>query len=200
MNDKEKQNVDESIDEMMAEELDKEEAPCPASEEVTDCECDKEDNLSLEQKDEVDWQDKYIRLHAEWDNYRKRMEEQRAQERILATEKLMSDLLPLFDDFIRCLDFVDDGQVNGLSDGIKAIFTKFNDCLTKHGLEVIDPINEQFDPLECSAVGTKENKDVYDETVLEVYQKGYRLGIKVLRPAMVVISSGGKKRSEDSED
>ena len=71
--------------------------------------------------------------------------------------------------------------------------------LEKQGVEVIDPAGEAFNPMDHQAVGRVENPDVYDETVADVYQKGYRLGGKVVRPAMVTVSYGGAKRPAEPE-
>ena len=153
-----------------------------------------------EPKEEIDWQDKFVRLHAEWDNYRKRMDEQRADERARATERLMSDLLVCVDDMSRTIDYATEHGEGDLIDGVVAVNNKFRDVLEKHGLVEIDPAGQAFDPLIAQAVGTVEDASVFDETVKDVYQKGYRLGIKVLRPAMVTITSGGEKRPVESDD
>ena len=70
--------------------------------------------------------------------------------------------------------------------------------LSKEGVEPIDPAGEPFDPLEHQAVGRREDKDAYDETVDQVYQKGYRMGKKVIRTAMVTVTYGGPKRPADA--
>ena len=158
-----------------------------------------EESVEEPQKEEVDWQDKYLRLHADWENYRKRMDEQRADERVRATENLMKELLPLIDDMHHALDYAEKNGDGELKEGFSAIETKFLASLEKHGLQVIDPAGEPFDPIMHQAVSTVEDAESYDETVKDVFQKGYKLGIKVLRPAMVTISTGGEKRPAESE-
>ena len=150
----------------------------------------------------ADWQDKYVRLHAEWDTYRRRMGEQRVVEEARATEKLMESLLPVLDDFVRTVDYAEQNGETGLLGGVKAVQTKLVDTLAKGGLQVIDPAGEAFDALACQAVGTVDDPSVPDETVSQVYQLGYRMGDKVLRPAMVTITTGGPKREkpEDTEE
>lgn len=144
--------------------------------------------------------DKYLRLQAEWDNYRKRTAEEAGEMRVRAAEKLMGDLLPVMDDFERAIAHAEANGDAGLLDGVKAISTKLSESLGKHGLETIDPAGEAFDALEHQAVGQVEDASVPDETVAQVYQKGYRLGKKVIRPAMVTISTGGPKREVESDD
>ncbi len=149
--------------------------------------------------DETDWKDKYLRLHADWDNYRRRMDEQRADERVRATENLMRDLIPLIDDMKHALDWAQKNGAAELSEGFTAIDTKYRAALEKHGLQEIDPAGEPFDPLVHQAVSTVPDDSVYDETVRDVYQKGYKLGVKVIRPAMVTITTGGEKRPSETE-
>lgn len=142
----------------------------------------------------ADWQDKYMRLHAEWDTYRRRTNEQRAAEKVLAAEKLVSNLIPVLDDFDRTIDYANNNGEAGLLGGVKAVQSKLIDVLKRDGVEVIDPAGQAFDALEAQAVATVDDPSVPDETVAQVYQKGYRLGVKVLRPAMVTIAVGGPKR------
>ena len=130
-----------------------------------------------------DWQDKYLRLHAEWDTYRRRTTEQREVEKARATEKLVTSLLPVIDDFERTIDYATKNGEGGLFDGVKAVHAKLVDVLKKDGVEVIDPAGEAFDALEAQAVATVDDASVPDETVSEVYQRGYKMGTKVLRPA-----------------
>lgn len=146
------------------------------------------------QAEAKEWQDKYLRLHAEWDTYRRRTAEQREAERVRAGEKLVESLLPVIDDFERTIDYAESNGEAGLMDGVKAVRSKFVGVLTSGGVEVIDPVGEAFDALECQAVATVDDASVPDETVSQVYQKGYKMGAKVLRPAMVTVTTGGPKR------
>lgn len=153
------------------------------------------------QAEAKDWQDKYLRLHAEWDTYRRRTAEQREQERLRAGEKLVEKLLPVIDDFERTIDYAEKNGEAGLIDGVKAVHSKFVNVLETGGVQVIDPAGQAFDALECQAVATVDDASVPDETVHEVYQKGYKMGTKVLRAAMVTVTTGGPKRPKpESED
>ena len=145
----------------------------------------------------TEWQDRYMRLHAEWDTYRRRTSEQRAEEKARATEKLVEDLLPVLDDFERSVDYAEKNGETGLLEGVRAVQTKLLSVLTKSGVEIIDPAGEPFDALAEQAVGTVPDEEAYDETVRDVYQKGYRMGKKVLRPAMVTITTGGPARPKE---
>lgn len=158
------------------------------------------EELAAAKVEAADWQDKYVRLHAEWDTYRRRMTEQREAEKVRATEKLMESLIPVLDDFARTVDYAETNGETGLLGGVKAVQAKLSDTLAKGGLVVISPAGEAFDALECQAVGTVDDPSVPDETVAQVYQPGYKMGTKVIRPAMVTITTGGPKREKPEEE
>lgn len=153
-----------------------------------------EEMLAKAQEEISEWQGKYMRLHAEWDTYRRRTAEQRSEERIAATQKLVENILPILDDFERTIDYAVKNGEGSLLDGVRAVKTKLEDALEKEGVETINPQGEAFDALECQAVNTVDDKKIPEETVTEVFQKGYKMGRKVLRPAMVTVSMGGPKR------
>lgn len=148
--------------------------------------------------------DRLARLQADWDNYRNRTERERVVERERACEGLVKDLLPAIDDLERAVEHaktVSDGNdvAKQLVNGVSAVHAKVVSVLEKQGVEVIDPAGQPFDPQDHQAVGRVENPDVYDETVADVYQKGYRLGGKVVRPAMVTVAYGGAKRPAEDK-
>ena len=157
-------------------------------------------DLEAARKDAATWQDKFVRLHAEWDTYRRRMNEQREEEKLLACEKLVKSLLPLLDDFDRTISYAQEHGEAGLLEGVCAVNTKLLDTLSKSGLETIDPQGRAFDALECQAVATVDDPEQPDETVAAVFQKGYRMGSKVLRAAMVSVTTGGPKRPSNEEE
>lgn len=150
--------------------------------------------------------DRLSRLQADWENYRRRTERDRVTERERACEGLVKDLLPAIDDLERAIQHAQASAEGNevaqqLVDGVSAVHEKVVSVLEKQGVEVIDPAGQPFDPMDHQAVGRVENADEYDETVADVYQKGYRMGGKVVRPAMVTVTYGGAKRpAEPAED
>lgn len=157
------------------------------------------------QQEVTDLRDRYARLQAEWDNYRKRTEANRAQERIRASEKLVTDLLPVLDDLERAIAHArESGDGGSLTDGVEAIQGKLLQILGKHKVQQVPAKGEPFDAMKHQAVGVQEDASVPEETVVEVYQQGYSMGERVLRPAMVVTSTGGPARTagepEDDDD
>ncbi|WP_293824273.1 nucleotide exchange factor GrpE [uncultured Parolsenella sp.] len=149
--------------------------------------------------------DRLSRLQADWENYRRRTERDRVTERERACEGLVKDLLPAIDDLERAISHAQataEGNevAQQLADGVSAVHEKVVSVLEKQGVEVIDPAGQPFDPQDHQAVGRVENADEYDETVADVYQKGYRLGGKVVRPAMVTVTYGGAKRPAEAPE
>ena len=147
--------------------------------------------------------DRLARLQADWENFRRRTRQEREQERERAAEKLVVNLLPVLDDMERAIDHAraTEGASTELlqfADGVQQVHDKMVTILSKEGVEIIEAKGQPFEPLSHQAVGREENKDVYDETVAQVYQQGYRMGGKVIRPAMVTVTFGGPKRPADS--
>lgn len=160
------------------------------------------EQLEKLQAEVKEWKDNYLRLHAEWDTYRRRSAEQREAEKATASEGLVTDILPVLDDFERSINFAEENGEKGLLDGVKAVHSKLVATLEKNGTEVINPEEgEVFDALQHQAVATVENKQMFDESIAGVMQKGYKMGNKVIRPAMVSVTTGGEKRpSEEPEE
>lgn len=164
-----------------------------------DAEEAEDDELAAAQAKATEMQDRYLRLQAEWDNYRKRTAAERDSERIRANEKLVTDLIPVIDDLERAVDHAKQtGEGGSLTEGVEAVLTKFLQILEKSKVTQVAAEGEPFDPMKHQAVGTQEDDSVPEETVVTVYQKGYQMGDRVLRPAMVVTSTGGPAREADA--
>lgn len=186
----------EVVDAEIVEEAD---SPEPSGDETSE-EASAEAAVAKAKEEAAEWQGKYLRLHAEWDTYRRRMKEQREEESRRATEKLVEDIIPVLDDFERSINYANENGEEGLLGGVTAVYAKLNEVLVKEGVEVIDPVGQPYEALEAQAVATVDNPNVPDETVEQVYQKGYRMGNKVIRPAMVTVAVGGPKRETDEEE
>lgn len=186
----------EVVDAEIVEEAD---SPEPSGDEASE-EASAEAAVAKAKEEAAEWQGKYLRLHAEWDTYRRRMKEQREEESRRATEKLVEDIIPVLDDFERSINYANENGEEGLLGGVTAVYAKLNEALVKEGVEIIDPVGQPYEALEAQAVATVDNPNVPDETVEQVYQKGYRMGNKVIRPAMVTVAVGGPKRETDEEE
>ena len=186
----------EVVDAEIVEEAD---SPEPSGDEASE-EASAEAAVAKAKEEAAEWQGKYLRLHAEWDTYRRRMKEQREEESRRATEKLVEDIIPVLDDFERSINYANENGEEGLLGGVTAVYAKLNEVLVKEVVEIIDPVGQPYEALEAQAVATVDNPNGPDETVEQVYQKGYRMGNKVIRPAMVTVAVGGPKRETDEEE
>ena len=160
------------------------------------------DQIESAKQQAAEANDRFLRLQADWDNYRRRTAQERLDERQRATEKLVVDLLPVIDDLERAIEHADnltDPAAKQFVEGVSAVCNKLVGVLNKEGVEVVNPVGEAFDPLSHQAVSQIEDTQAYDETVAQVYQKGYRMGGKDIRTAMVVVTHGGPKRPVESE-
>jgi molecular chaperone GrpE len=164
-----------------------------------------EEELETAKKEAADAKDRVARLQADWDNYRRRTAQERVAERARATEGLVEDLLPVIDDLEHAIAHIkqtDAGheRQTDIAEGVEAVYNKLLETLARQGVEQIDPKDQAFDPAEAQAVSVVPFDEVYDETVMEVFRKGYRMGGRVVRPAMVVVSTGGPKRPVEEKD
>ncbi len=138
-----------------------------------------------------------MRVQAEFENYRKRVARDQADLVARASERVVAALLPVLDNLERAIDHVTaGGDTSQLLTGVEMVHQQMLDVLAKEGLEVIDPFGEPFDPTRHQAVAQRADEEVDEGTIVEVFQKGYVLGGKVLRPAMVVVSARGTTGEE----
>lgn len=145
--------------------------------------------LLKKQIDEM--RDTNLRLHAEFDNYRKRTIREKIELSKTASEEVIVDLLPVLDDFERALQTCDDAKVEAaFSDGIKLIYNKLVKSLTSKGLEEIQAAGQTFDTDFHEAISHLPGQDEnMKNNIVDVVQKGYKLHGKVIRFAKVVVGS-----------
>lgn len=134
------------------------------------------------------------RAAADFQNYKRRVEDERSETARLASAALIINLLPLLDDLERALKNVD-AHLAGLTwvDGIRLIHRKFQAVLDMSGLQEIEADGQSFDPSQHEAVSQGPGPE---NRVIAVVQKGYRLGDRVIRPAMVVVGDGSASSEE----
>lgn len=131
--------------------------------------------------------DKYLRLMAEYDNFRKRSAKERLEITDSAKGDAISEILPVFDNFERALGT--ETQDAAYKQGVEMIFKQFGEALKKLGVEIIDPTGQVFDPNIANAVNQIEDPELGENVVAQVFQKGYKIGGKVIRYAMVVVAN-----------
>ncbi len=133
--------------------------------------------------------DRLLRLQADFDNYRKRNAKEREEVYSYALEDVMVQLLPVIDNFERALDSFKAGDLDEkYVEGLEMVYKNFIETLNKNGLAEIKAINCTFDPNFHHAVMQTEAEDGDENLVKEVFQKGYTLNSKVIRPSMVKVA------------
>lgn len=153
----------------------------------------------------ADLTDRLLRAHAEMDNMRKRAEREREETAKYAISKFARDVVTVADNFERAIQAVpagaaeQDGALKGLLDGVSMTEREFLNVLEKNGVRRIVPKGEAFNPHLHQAMMEAQNPDVPPGTIIEVYQAGYVIEDRVLRPAMVVVATGGAKAAAAGE-
>ena len=166
-----------------------------------------EKNLK-ETKDELDkHKDKFVRLQAETDNFRKRLSREKEEFSQYANERLFKALIPIFDNFERALE-APSSDVKSLKEGLDMILEQFSSFLEKEKVEPIKAIGEKFDPTFHEALTSEESADHEEGIIISQFVQGYTINGRVLRPSQVVISKkpspeskeGSKHESEEESD
>lgn len=141
---------------------------------------------ALNQKNEA-----LLRTVAEYQNYRKRVEKEKQDLIKYANEKIMKDLIGVNDNFERAIGAIDreNQEIAGVISGIEMIKKNFDDILERYGVKEIEAEGHEFNPEHHHAVMTEDREGAPGNTVLEVFQKGYTLHERVIRPAMVKVSN-----------
>ncbi|MFP4013163.1 MAG: nucleotide exchange factor GrpE [Chitinispirillaceae bacterium] len=149
-----------------------------------------------EQLEEV--RDRHLRLMAEFDNYKRRTG--RDFERLIesANEKLMLEFIDVRENFDRALKAGESGgEFQSFFDGMKLIYSKFNDILSKNGLEAFAEPGESFDPQIHDALMKSPHEEIPEDHIAQVFEKGYRLKNKVIKHARVIVSSGAPEKKNN---
>ncbi|QAV27278.1 nucleotide exchange factor GrpE [Neobacillus thermocopriae] len=134
-------------------------------------------------------ENRFLRLHADFDNYRRRVRlDMEAVEKYRA-QSLVSDLLPILDNFERALQVqVEDEKAKSLLQGMEMVYRSLIEALKKEGVEAIESVGKPFDPHVHQAVMQVDDQNYEPNTVVEEFQKGYKLKDRVIRPAMVKVN------------
>jgi molecular chaperone GrpE len=141
-----------------------------------------------ETKDELDEQkDKFIRLQAETDNFRKRLSREKEEFSQYANERLFKGLIPIFDNFERALEDPSN-EIKSLKEGLDMTLKQFSTFLEKENVEPIKAIGEKFNPELHEVLTSEESNDHEEDTIISQFVKGYKINNRVLRPSQVIIA------------
>lgn len=138
--------------------------------------------------------DQMVRALAEAQNARRRAEKDVTNARLFALENFSRDLLPVIDNLERAMENAnpEDAGLQAMTEGVELTLKSFHDVLKRYHVEQVNPLSEPFDPDLHQAISMIENPEVEPNTVLAVVQKGYTLNGRLVRPAMVMVSSQAK--------
>jgi molecular chaperone GrpE len=131
--------------------------------------------------------DSYLRLAADFDNYRKRVAREQVELTRRANERILNELLPVLDDLERALEAAAEHEEAKLEEGVRLVHRSLLGLVERHGLSEIET-EGAFDPHVHEALLAQPGEGAEEGSVLQVLQKGYRLGDKVLRPARVIVA------------
>ena len=145
------------------------------------------DQVADLQRERDDYQDRWMRKSAEFDNYRKRIERERREHADQKVVDLLLELLLVVDDFDRALT-VEAADVPSYRKGVELIHTKLQDLLRKHNVKPIDSIGADFDPNLHQAVAHEVSPEHREGEVIGELRRGYMMGDRLLRPAMVRVA------------
>lgn len=144
--------------------------------------------------------DKYVRLHAEFANYKKRVQKDKEEILQYGNENLLSELLPVIDHLEMALQHASNDVSSGLVQGVEITLRELRRTLEKFGLTAVEAMGKPFDPAVHHAMTQVERDDIDEMTVVEEFRKGYRVKDKVLRPSLVSVSKKTGSTEEHEED
>ncbi len=146
--------------------------------------------LDATERDCADAKDRYLRLYAEFENYKKRAQRDQMDYTKFATEKVLKELLPVVDNLERAVVHARQANADALIvDGLTLILRQFMDALQKSGCEPIEAMGKPFDPAIHQALAQVESSQYEADTVVEEAQRGYLLHGRILRPSLVTVST-----------
>ena len=144
------------------------------------------DSIEKMRKEHDELQDKYLRVCAEYDNFRKRTQKERDGIFTDAYSDALKEILPIFDNLERAALYTEPDK---LTEGLSLIWKSAKDTLTKLGVEEFGAVGEKFDPTIHNAVMHIDDESVGEDEIIEVFQKGYKRGEKIIRHAMVKVAN-----------
>ena len=166
----------------MADDIKDQEAAAAAEQDTSDA-----SPLETLQREKNALQDRLLRTAAEFDNYRKRVERDRREQAEAMTADALMDLLPIIDDLERALKAADNPG-DPFRKGVELIHKQMTDLLRKRGVKTVDAVGADFDPRYHQAVVQELSPDHREGEVIEEFARGYMLGDRLLRPAMVKVA------------
>ena len=146
--------------------------------------------LAQTQKEAKDMFDRLARVSADFENYKKRVGREKDDAIKFGNEKAFKEILPVVDNLRRALQSAPAGEAGVVVEGVKLVSKQLEDALARFGVMGFDSLGTPFDPARHEAVGSRAHESIPAQHVAEEYQRGYQLHDRLLRPALVIVSSG----------
>ncbi|HIJ59120.1 MAG TPA: nucleotide exchange factor GrpE [Nitrospirae bacterium] len=161
------------------------------NENIENIENDTTDLIEKLKQENEDYKNKYLRLYAEFDNYKRKILKDKEEIIKYSNESILNELLPILDSLEMAIKHGSSStteNLESLKKGVENTFRELQRTLEKFGVTYIDAQGKEFNPAFHHAISQVDKDDVEDNTVIEEFRKGYMLRDKVLRPALVVVS------------
>jgi molecular chaperone GrpE len=165
---------------------------------VTDEHVQQEETEQVEEQQQPEQDDRLLRLAADFENYKKRAARERQEYVRLANERLIAELIPILDDLERALSAAEQHEEGQLEEGVRLVHRSLAGLLERHGVKPIET-DGQFDPHVHEAL-LSQPSEAEEGSVIDVVQKGYKLGERVVRPARVVVAAAPPAQEEPEAD
>lgn len=199
---KEKELVNEENKEQVDEEKSVEEQEEERTVEISEKELNElKEALRAKEQEVAEYKDRVLRLAAEMENLRKRLDKEKLEHVKFANENLIRQLLPVIDNLERTIEHAKQSEnMEGLIEGVEMTLKGFLEVLEQFGCKIIEAEGETFDPMYHEAIQKQESEEVPENKVICQYQKGYMMNDRLLRPAKVIVSCGkAEKKEEESK-
>jgi len=197
MKKKAKNSKEEDKSSIVKDELDaaKEAVSEPETEEAADELAELQERVTKLEKEKNELADQALRTHAEMENFKKRLTREKEDFAKYSNEKAVKEILPVIDNLERAVDHAKEaGETGVLIEGVEMTLDLFQKALERLGVSAVEAVGEIFNPERHEAVQQIESADHEPNIVISEFQKGYMLNERLIRPAMVVVSSQSPKK------
>ena len=169
----------------------------PETEEAIDELAELQKKVDELEKEKSELKDQSLRIHAETENFKKRLTREKEDFAKYSNEKAVKEILPVIDNLERAVDHAKEaGESSGLIEGVEMTLDLFQKALERLGVSPVEAMGETFNPERHEAVQQIESADHEPNIVISEFQKGYMLHERLIRPAMVVVSSQASKKEK----
>ncbi len=160
-----------------------------------------EGTLAKTQAELKDAKEQYVRLYAEFENFRKRAQKEKEENLRFGHERVIKELLPILDNLEKALEHAKtDADKESLVKGVELVLKQFMSALEAFGLKPVRSVGQPFDPHHHEAMGHEESEEHEPHTVVQEYRRGYKLHDRLIRPSLVTVAKPPEEKNQKSSD